>query len=102
MCDETWHEPPNRSARALVLTVTMVQSLGSMSIVETAAEVLQRAQATLATGRLRAARAQFIDAAQRAALERAPDVRAEAAIGAGGLWLHELRITDERAAFLNL
>ena len=27
-------------------------------------------------------------------------VRAEAAIGAGGLWLHELRVTDERAAFL--
>ena len=34
--------------------------------------------------------------------EGLPVVRAEAAIGAGGLWLHELRVTDERAAFLAL
>jgi DNA-binding CsgD family transcriptional regulator len=64
--------------------------------------LLERAQATLATGRLAAAREQFLAAA--AAAERAGDAiaLAEAAIGAGGLWLYELRIADERAAYLAL
>ena len=45
---------------------------------------------------------QFLVAANAA--ERADDAigRAEAAIGAGGLWLYELRIADERAAYLVL
>ena len=67
---------------------------------EPAATLLERAQATLAAGRLAAAREQFLAAADAA--ERAGDTiaRAEAAIGAGGLWLYELRIADERAAYL--
>ena len=69
---------------------------------EPAATLLERAQATLAAGRLAAARAQFLAAAEAA--ERAADTiaYAEAAIGAGGLWLYELRIADERAAYLVL
>ena len=45
---------------------------------------------------------QFLAAADAAV--RAGDLitRAEAAIGAGGLWLYELRIADERAAYLHL
>jgi hypothetical protein len=77
-------------------------STSPSAISGTAVEALQRAQATLATGRLGDARAQFFDAAQHAAREGLFETRAEAAIGAGGLWLHELRITDERAAFLGL
>ena len=67
-----------------------------------AATLLERAQATLSTGRLAAARDQFLAAADAAV--RAGDLitRAEAAIGAGGLWLYELRIADERAAYLHL
>jgi DNA-binding CsgD family transcriptional regulator len=69
---------------------------------EPAATLLARAQATLATGRLAGARQQFLNAADAA--ERAGDsiALAEAAIGAGGLWLYELRIADERAAYLAL
>ena len=69
---------------------------------EPAETLLERAQATLAAGRLAAAREQFLAAADAA--ERAGDAiaLAEAAIGAGGLWLYELRIADERAAYLAL
>ena len=63
--------------------------------VESTVALLRRAEAGLARGRLRAAREQFLRAAQAADDEGLPVVRAEAAIGAGGLWLHELRITDE-------
>ena len=73
-----------------------------MGDAESASTLLARAQAELARGRLRAAREQFFGAAQAADAERLPVIRAEAAIGAGGLWLHELRVTDERAAFLAL
>jgi DNA-binding CsgD family transcriptional regulator len=69
---------------------------------EPAATLLERAHATLTAGRLAAARAQFLAAG--AAADHAGDAtaRAEAAIGAGGVWLYELRIADERAAYLTL
>jgi DNA-binding CsgD family transcriptional regulator len=69
---------------------------------EPAATLLERANATLAAGRLSAAREQFLAAA--AAAEQTGDAiaRAEAAIGAGGLWLYEIRLADERAAYLAL
>ena len=67
-----------------------------------ARDLLALAQATLDIGRLGAAREQFFEAAQVAEDAGLAVVRAEAAIGAGGLWLHELRVTDERAKFLAL
>jgi uncharacterized protein YfcZ (UPF0381/DUF406 family) len=67
-----------------------------------ASDLLALAQATLDIGRLGAAREQFFGAAQAAEEEGLTVVRAESAIGAGGLWLHELRVTDERAKFLAL
>jgi DNA-binding CsgD family transcriptional regulator/tetratricopeptide (TPR) repeat protein len=69
---------------------------------EPAATLLERARATLAAGRSAAARAQFLAAADAAERAHDPIGRAEAAIGAGGLWLYELRIADERSAYLVL
>jgi DNA-binding CsgD family transcriptional regulator len=69
---------------------------------EPAATLLERAQATLTAGRLAAARAQFLAAAAAAASAGDVTARAEAAIGAGGVWLYELRVADERAAYLAL
>jgi hypothetical protein len=69
---------------------------------ERALELLGGARDTLAAGRLSAARTQFLAVAEAAERARLPELRAEAALGAGGLWLHELRMVDERAAFLAL
>jgi tetratricopeptide (TPR) repeat protein len=59
---------------------------------------LHRGREALNRGRLADARAAFL----RAADSEDPVVRAEAAIGAGGLWLYEQRVVDDRAAYLAL
>jgi tetratricopeptide (TPR) repeat protein len=61
--------------------------------------VLQLAQSELAAGRLRAARPWFRRAAEVAT---DPDQLAEAAIGLGGIWVHEHRRPVEHAAFMAL
>jgi hypothetical protein len=63
---------------------------------------LARARAALSHGRLADARRQFLAAAAAAAAIDDTITRAEAAIGGGGLWLYELRVVDERAAYLEL
>ena len=63
---------------------------------------LARARAALSRGRLADARKQFLAAAAAAAAVDDTITRAEAAIGGGGLWLYELRVVDERAAYLEL
>jgi tetratricopeptide (TPR) repeat protein len=62
------------------------------------ATLLARARDALDHGRLADARRDFLAAAR----DDDPITRAEAAIGAGGLWLYELRVVDERAAYLEL
>ena len=59
-------------------------------------------RAALSRGRLADARRQFLAAAAAAAAVDDTITRAEAAIGGGGLWLYELRVVDERAAYLEL
>lgn len=61
--------------------------------------LLLLARAELAAGRLRAARPWFRRAA---GVARHPDDLAEAAIGLGGIWVHEHRRPVEHAAFLAL
>ena len=53
-------------------------------------------------GRLTQARAFFLAAADAAARVGDRNTRALAAIGAGGLWLYELRVVDDRAEYLAL
>ena len=69
---------------------------------EPAEALLEHAQATLAAGRLAASREQFRAAAAAAARVGDFVTYAEAAIGAGGLWLYEVRVADERVAYLDL
>jgi tetratricopeptide (TPR) repeat protein len=61
--------------------------------------LLQLAQSELAAGRLRAARPWFRRAADAAT---DPDHLAQAAIGLGGIWVHEHRRPVEHAAFIAL
>jgi hypothetical protein len=61
--------------------------------------VLQLAQSELAAGRMRAARPWFRRAADAAT---DPDHLAQAAIGLGGIWVHEHRRPVEHAAFIAL
>ena len=66
------------------------------------AELLALARAALEHGRSGEARDLFLRLAE-SARDRGDDIGlAEAAIGAGGWWLYELRVADERAAYLAL